>query len=238
MAILALRGPRTPRRQGFTLVELLVVMGVIAILAGLLVPAIHYARRASKIASTKTLVSNISAALERYAEAWGTHPPDAIPSGKPLVTFANGAAWNPGPEAAPPEAIYYYLANRHITAQHPYLEVQAEIQRTTTAEDVGGGATEYQANNIPELIDAWGTPILYNRPLDSQNPTWDFGPTELHNPKTFDLLSLGPDGDTGRGVSTSYRTNLAQFCSEALSRNPGAGGLGEDDITNWATIRE
>jgi len=77
------RAPQTSKRRcartgrhGFTLVEMMVVIIVIAILAGLLLPAIGGAVRRAKNAKIALEMSQISQALERYKTEFGEYPPD------------------------------------------------------------------------------------------------------------------------------------------------------------------
>jgi len=67
---------RTRPRQGFTLVEMLVVIVIIGILAGLIVGAAVMVRPAVRRATIKTEISQLEIALERYKAEFGEYPPD------------------------------------------------------------------------------------------------------------------------------------------------------------------
>jgi type II secretory pathway pseudopilin PulG len=61
--------------RGFTLVELLLVMGIIIMLVGLLFPAVNAAVTAVRVVSTQTTIKNLSAGLETFKQDWGIYPP-------------------------------------------------------------------------------------------------------------------------------------------------------------------
>jgi prepilin-type N-terminal cleavage/methylation domain-containing protein/prepilin-type processing-associated H-X9-DG protein len=89
-----------PSRHGFTLIELLVVISIIALLIGILLPALGAARNSARNAQCLSNIRQMGIALQNYAaENQDLFPPN----------FTNGDLWYDD------ERIGYYLPDTGIT---------------------------------------------------------------------------------------------------------------------------
>ena len=71
-------GPRPRRRGGFTLLELLIVVAVIAVLIALLVPALRGVVGQANDAAVRSELSGLEAGIASFHSAYGRNPPSYV----------------------------------------------------------------------------------------------------------------------------------------------------------------
>ncbi len=74
------------RSGGFTLIELMIVIAIIAILAAILVPNFIRARAQGQLTACKSNLKNIGTAMEMYSTDWSGKYPSPIANSKTKLT--------------------------------------------------------------------------------------------------------------------------------------------------------
>jgi prepilin-type N-terminal cleavage/methylation domain-containing protein len=183
------RTSRRARPRGFTLVELMVVIGIIGILVGLLFPVLAGARRRAIDRKAHNTMRSIVQALEAYKQDFRRLPPDDFPFSDKGSEEAEGRTGS--------KNLYYYLCQSFAIGERrvgPFLELpEAQVQL-----DSGDGEKMFISPYV--YIDRTVLhPYIYRR-LD---PMKEPGYSSLNpKPENFIVVDFGMDGVLGDGFKS------------------------------------
>lgn len=239
-----------PRRRGFTIVELLVVIGIIVILIGILVPVISRVQVAAQGSETRQRLANIAAALQSYYNDFSAYP-GPFSNAQLLQQFGG----------SPPTLANGLGAGERITmAENMVLGLLGGLQRPTTS----GGQPTYDRNLVglgaismapsdarkssPYLEVRFGSPLLSKGKFtdeagiaanDSVVPEF-LDRFDNNLPILYLRANTGLPGvitdngaDTTISQSARYQYDTSQY-SGYTSANIGVGGHGLNDLGAWS----
>jgi prepilin-type N-terminal cleavage/methylation domain-containing protein len=214
------RAPTAQGRKGFTLIELLVVIAIIAILIGLLLPAVQKVREAAARMSCSNNLKQISLAAMNYESSYGFLPPGMV--------------------CDPNNSNYNFIGV--LTFLLPYVE-QNNVYKLIPPQALGGSGPQGNLPTLPQNGSGnlwwWGSAAIVT-PGGPQGPIWQAAQAKI---KTYLCPSDSPDSPAvgvfvGLTVASStltgtynavggnaYNSGRGNYlaCSGYFDGNPGDG---------------
>ncbi|MBN9117713.1 MAG: DUF1559 domain-containing protein [Planctomycetes bacterium] len=189
-----------PRTRGFTLIELLVVIAIIAILIGLLLPAVQKVREAAARMSCQNKMKQIGLACHNYENANGKLPPAG--TGYRWCKSASGSLYNSNGLVL----LLPYLEQDALFRQFNLNEASADAPSATqgaTGTLVGNPATNGNAAAATTVVPAFICPSDNNPPTGRLSGSY-YGPSgSLQGAATnYDFIT----SDTDFSICNNWRT--------------------------------
>jgi len=196
------------RRRGFTLLELMVVIAIIAVLAGLFLPALQSVLERAKKAQARNDVIQIVTAVNAFYAEYGRYPlvgtvttPDATYG---IVTSQSDGLFN------------------ELRAKAYSLNTR-QIQFISPAEDGTQTNPNGKIGSDSQFHDPWGNPYLIRIDADYDN--------QVVNPYTADT-GAGPT-NIRQGVIAWSVGKDAKLGNNGNNRFKDSNGAQSDDVISW-----
>ncbi len=169
---------KTARTVGFTLIELMVVVGVISILAAIAIPNLLDAQIRSKVSRVKSELRTLAGALEAYHADfahyphWLDHGIEVNPTSRRLIPLTTPIAYM---TSVPGKDPFQDRKMPETYDTYDYVDAESFARDGDPEPSFRVRGAEWRINSAgPDCINTYGGPS-YLTPLD--NPGYDYDPT-------------------------------------------------------------
>jgi prepilin-type N-terminal cleavage/methylation domain-containing protein/prepilin-type processing-associated H-X9-DG protein len=185
------------RRKGFTLVELLVVIGIIAALIAILMPALNKARQQALTIKCGSNLHNIGIAMTMYTQQYGYYPGQAHLG--PVIY----AVW--------PTRLRNLMNGDQQVFFCPAQEAGFEWQKITSGGNATAADSPYGYNPGEVLLDVFTIPFSYGY------NDWGYQPTGQGGIPVDQQLGLGADIVDGNPGLRELRASKVKKASDMIA---------------------
>jgi prepilin-type N-terminal cleavage/methylation domain-containing protein len=202
-------------RSGFTLIELLVVIAIIAVLVGLLLPAVQKVREAAARMSCSNNLHQIVLASMNYESTSGVLPPGDL-GGNATTGFFGGQCVG---------SLFFLLPYIEQNNLRTQFKGTYDINTFTTFPSLGANGTNWWSAN-PDFSLSFAKIKTYRCPSDSVNGAMDT--------TNGVIIQAMPDPSTAGGtnaVTYGFFTNGNQYDIGTTNYTGVAGAIGANGST-------
>ncbi|MCB9831973.1 MAG: prepilin-type N-terminal cleavage/methylation domain-containing protein [Planctomycetes bacterium] len=213
---------RRVAERGFTLMELLIVIAIIALLGGLGISRIMSAKREAIVDQTRAFILNLGAAADAYQldRKNGVYPPTT------LEGFPNLGSKQPNRTNLGIEALVTCLCAPGTQNQGAFEQIEANLINTDEDQSTRP-MTVFKNRDLFEVADPWGNPYAYFNAADYDDQKLRFYLAAEEGSGSFEDVTVVP----WKNPKTGSYYNLNTF--QLFSAGPDGIFNTEDDIGNW-----